>query len=298
MAFLKNKQIFIWLQAFRLKTLTAGFVPVLVGTALCVSMDQLHSYWLSLWILLGALCIQIATNLFNDAIDFKKGADQKGRLGPERVTQSGLLSQRQVLVMGCVFLGLSVVFGWPLVLRGGWPILGLGLFSLFLTYGYTGGPFPLAYQGLGDLFVILFFGLFEVLGTCYLQTLKLTWPMAMAGLQMGFLSTILIAINNLRDSQTDRKVHKKTLAVRFGDDWVRFEIAFLMLSIYLINFYYLLFWGNFYVLMSFGTLPLGIFILAQVYGLKDKSKLNKVLGLSALHQLLFALLFSIGLVLG
>lgn len=291
-------KVYPWLLAFRFKTLTAALVPVMVATALCISSGLFSAWWVSAYALLGAFCIQIATNLLNDAIDFKKGADTEERLGPQRVTQSGLLSDKQVWAMGILFLVLACVFGFPLVMRGGFPIVALGLVSLFLAYGYTGGPFPLAYLGLGDLFVILFFGLFAVVGTAYLQSLEVTLPMIIAGLQIGFLSTVLIAVNNLRDSETDKGVNKKTLAVRFGDGFVKAEIVVLMALTYFLNLYYLVALKEVHILITFLLLPLAGLIIGMVYSIKDKAKLNRVLALSALHQLLFSLLFSIGLVMG
>lgn len=290
-------KIFPWLLAFRFKTLTAAFVPVLVATALAKGLGEFSQPWISLCALLAAFSIQIATNLLNDAIDFKKGADSDTRLGPQRMTQSGRLSEKQVWLMGVLFLLVAIAFGLPLVVRGGWPIIVLGLLSLFLAYGYTGGPWPLAYLGLGDLFVILFFGLFAVGGTYYLQSLSLGVAPLIAGLQIGFLSTVLIAVNNLRDSPTDRLVHKKTLAVRWGDGFVKVEIALLLALTYLLNLYFLVAHGKVYVLISFALVPLAGFIIGLVFTIENKAHLNKVLGLSALHQLLFAGLFSLGLVL-
>lgn len=290
-------KIYPWLLAFRFKTLIAAFVPVMVATALCSALNILSDIRISIYALLGAFCIQIATNLLNDAIDFKKGADTQERLGPQRVTQSGLLSEKQVWLMGLFFLLLACGFGLPLVMRGGLPIVLLGVASLFLAYGYTGGPFPLAYLGLGDLFVILFFGLFAVVGTAYLQSLSVTTPMFIAGLQVGFLSTVLIAINNLRDSETDIKVGKKTLAVRFGDTFVKLEIVLLILLTYFLSLYYLIELERVQVLISFLISPLAVFIVGFVYSVKDKKNLNKALGLAALHQLLFSVLLSIGFVL-
>lgn len=289
--------VYSWLLAFRFKTLTAAVVPVLVATCLALAVGQFHGWWVSICALLGAFAIQIATNLLNDAIDFKKGADTEHRLGPQRVTQSGLLTEKQVFFMGLFFLLLAVGFGFPLVLRGGFPIIGLGLVSLFLAYGYTGGPFPLAYLGLGDLFVVLFFGLFAVGGTYYLQSLEMTDLALVAGLQVGCLSTVLIAINNLRDSQTDVLVHKKTLAVRFGDNFVRFEIVVLMILIYGLSFYYFLFLQKPWTLLSFLTLPLALILCKIIFKTDEKKKLNKALGLAALHQMAFGVLLSIGLLL-
>jgi 1,4-dihydroxy-2-naphthoate octaprenyltransferase len=286
-----------WFLALRVKTLTAAFVPVLVGTSLSMSLGTFSDYWISLYALLSAFCIQIATNVLNDAINFRKGADTETRIGPQRVTQRGWLSERQVWFMGLGFILLAATLGWPLVVRGGMPIVILGLVSLFLAYGYTGGPFPLAYLGLGDLFVILFFGLFAVGGTYYLQSLQWSAEALVAGLQVGFLSTILIAVNNLRDSESDQQVKKKTLAVRFGDSFVRWEIFALTVLTYGLNIYYLVFLQKIYVVISFALLPLGGLVVGLVFAVKDKRHLNKVLGVSALHQLLFAGFLSMGLVL-
>lgn len=289
--------ILTWVLALRPKTLIAAFVPVLVATTLAMRMELFSAAWIS-WAALGsALCIQIATNLLNDAIDFKKGADTEERLGPKRVTQSGLLRGSQVFKAGVFFLVLALVLGVPLVLRGGVPIVALGLVSLFLAYGYTGGPFPLAYLGLGDLFVILFFGLFAVGGTFYLQSLSLAPEAIVAGLQIGFLSTVLIAINNLRDRPTDEKVHKRTLAVLLGDSFVRFEIASLFALSYLLLLFYVTYSQWLYPLIVFALLPLAVFIVGGIYLVTERRKLNQFLALSALHQLLFAVLLALGFLL-
>ena len=288
--------LYSWLLAFRFKTLTAAVVPVVVATCLALSLNHFYEWWVSLCALFGAFSIQIATNLLNDAIDFKKGADTEHRLGPQRVTQRGLLSEKQVFYMGLFFLLLAVGFGLPLVMRGGMPIVGLGMISLFLAYGYTGGPFPLAYLGLGDLFVVLFFGLFAVGGTYYLHGLDLHVSTVVAGLQIGFLSTVLIAINNLRDSETDKTVGKKTLAVRFGDRFVKYEIVVLLISIYALNFYYSFMLYSTWIFLSFLALPLAVYIVRLIFKCENKKGLNKALGLAALHQMLFGLLLALGLV--
>lgn len=289
------KSLIPWILAFRFKTLTAAVVPVLVATALSYTLNVQHGLWISIFALLSALCIQIATNLINDAVDFKKGADSAERLGPQRMTQSGRITGRQIMNIAYVFLLLAMALGIPLVLRGGWPFVGLGMLSLFLAYSYTGGPFPLAYLGLGDLFVILFFGLFAVVGTGYLHALSIHPAFIIAGLQVGFLSTTLIAVNNLRDSATDRPAGKNTLAVRFGDNFVKFEIAFLLFLTHLLQIYYWLVLGKIYVWLTLVLLPLAAGIVLIVLTMEDKKNLNRVLGLCALHQVGFAVLLSLGL---
>jgi len=204
------------LLAARPKTLPAAIVPVWVACVLAWKLTGRFDLRLAVCTVGGALAIQIATNFFNDAIDSHKGADTARRLGPRRVTASGLLPARTVLVWALGFLTLALLFGIILYQARGWPILAIGVPSLFLAYGYTGGPFPLAYRGLGEVFVILFFGFIAVAGSVFIQTGA--WPAAawLLGLQIGLLSAVLISINNLRDRAEDASTGKRTLAVRCG----------------------------------------------------------------------------------
>lgn len=279
-----------YLLSIRPKTLVAAIVPVVSAATLALAVKDSLCALLFFATLVCALSLQIATNLFNDLIDFKKGADDHQRIGPQRVTQSGLMTENQVLGWALGFTLTAFVAGVPLVLQGGWPFVLLGLSSLFLAYGYTGGPFPLAYLGIGDVFVVLFFGFAAVTGSYFLFTSEVTWPSLVLGLQLGFLATVLLAINNLRDSQTDKKVGKNTLAVRFGDFFVKCEISFLLVATYILTF----FWAHvfqkniFYVV--FLALPLVLFILKTIFTYQDKTVLNKLLGLSGAHMLLFSIL--------
>ena len=204
------------LLAARPKTLPAAIVPVWVACVLAWKLTGMFNFRLAICTAGGALAIQIATNFFNDAIDSHKGADTARRLGPRRVTACGLMSPRAVLAWALGFLLLAVLFGAILYQARGWPILAIGVPSLFLAYGYTGGPFPLAYRGLGEAFVILFFGLIAVAGSVFIQTGA--WPTAafLLGSQIGLLSAVLISINNLRDRAEDTTTGKRTLAVRCG----------------------------------------------------------------------------------
>lgn len=202
--------------AARPKTLPAAVVPVWAGCILAWKLTGTVDIRMAVATLVGAIAIQIATNFFNDAIDARKGADTEKRLGPVRVTSSGLMSRRTVTLAGVCFLLLAAACGVVLYQSRGWPVVAIGVPSLFLAYGYTGGPFPLAYRGMGELFVILFFGLVAVTGTVFMQTG--TWPAGgfLLGLQTGLLSAVLISINNLRDREEDSGTGKRTLAVRLG----------------------------------------------------------------------------------
>lgn len=204
------------LLAARPKTLPAAIVPVWVGSVLAWKLTGLFSLTLALATVASAICIQIATNFFNDAIDDAKGADTSARLGPTRVTASGLLSRKTVYLLATGFLVAASLFAWPLITTHGWPILAIGIPSLLLAYGYTGGPFPLAYLGLGEIFVILFFGLVAVVGTVFVQTGRMMSEAIWLGLTVGGLSAVLITINNLRDIEEDTLSNKRTLAVRWG----------------------------------------------------------------------------------
>ncbi|MEM9081596.1 MAG: 1,4-dihydroxy-2-naphthoate octaprenyltransferase [Verrucomicrobiota bacterium] len=204
------------LLAARPKTLPAAIVPVWSGCVLAWKLNGQFSLLLALCTLGSAIAIQIATNFFNDAIDSDKGADTEARLGPTRATASGLLPRKTVYTLATLFLILATLLALPLIQARGWLIIAIGLPSLFLAYGYTGGPFPLAYLGLGELFVILFFGLIAVTGTAFVQTGQYHPEALLLGLTVGSLSAILITINNLRDIEEDTQASKKTLAVRWG----------------------------------------------------------------------------------
>src|SRR6185437_119355 len=192
----------------RPKTLTAAVIPILVGTALVHTAQGPFRGSLSLFALLSTLFSQIGTNYFNDVLDFKKGADTAERLGPTRLSQSGALSPRAVAAAGIVSFLIACLFALPLVWSGGTVILVIGLFSLLCGYLYTGGPYPLAYVGLGEAFVVIFFGWVAVAGLFFLHTHGFDSRAIVAGTQLGLLASVLIAINNLRDRVNDEKAGK------------------------------------------------------------------------------------------
>ena len=298
---IKTNKVMPWVLASRPKTLAAAFTPIFVATAVAISMlrptGEKVIWAFSLYALIAAIFIQIGTNLINDALDFKKGADNEKRLGPKRVTQSGLLSPKQVMAGGFLSFLMAALISLPLIIHGGFPIFAIGAVSLVCGYLYTGGPYPLAYVGLGELFVILFFGIVSVTGVFYLQTGFLGHIPIIAGLQMGLLATVLISINNFRDYIGDKEVGKMTLAARFGKKFARFEIVFLFLIAYLLN----IFWycnGNIWAaILPLLTLPIAIIVIKGILVNEPSQIFNKYLGISALTQMLFGILMGIGFIL-
>jgi 1,4-dihydroxy-2-naphthoate octaprenyltransferase len=297
LALIFPEQFKYWILASRPKTLTAAIVPILSTTTLLWAQDFNLDWWLALVTLMCTLCIQVATNFFNDAIDFKKGADSEERLGPLRVTQSGKIKIQHVERAAYGTLLVALLLGIYLVFQGGWPIVLIGLLSIFFAYGYTGGPFPLAYLGLGDVFVILFFGVIAVCGYGYLQTKIWQTEFVVLGLQIGFFCTVLIAINNFRDMITDAKVSKKTLPVRFGKQFARFEIAFLILLPFILNVFWFTQGYEPVAVMTLLLFPLGIHIIKEVFRTEPSAELNRLLGKSALLHLGFGVLASVGFIL-
>jgi 1,4-dihydroxy-2-naphthoate octaprenyltransferase len=287
----------IWTLAARPKTLPAAAAPVIAGTAVAFH-DGVFSPGPALAALLGALLIQIGTNFANDVFDYKKGADTHERLGPVRVTQAGLLKPEQVFTGMWGMFGLAVLVGVYLLAVAGWPVVWIGLFSILAGIAYTGGPFPLGYNGLGDIFVFIFFGLVAVCGTYYVQAGTVSAGAIWAAIPMGLLATAILAVNNLRDVETDAKAGKKTLAVRFGVNGARIEYDLMVGGALLCP---VLMWltGNAspWVLLTWLTLYRAVPLIKLIYTEKGKV-LNKALGGTGRMELEFALLLAVGLVLG
>lgn len=283
-----------WILAARPKTLSAAVVPVLATIGLVQSLKVPIQWWIIACALLSSFCIQIGTNFVNDAMDFKKGADNEKRLGPMRVTQQKIFTFKQVMWMATGFFALAMILGIPLVIHGGWPIVIIGVLSVLMGYAYTSGPIPLAYYGLGDLFVIIFFGLVAVGGLFYLLTGTYTLDATVLGLQIGFLSTILIAINNLRDIHTDKEVNKKTLAVRLGVTGAKVWIIFLIVAPFLMGYYWLnqqKYW--LYILPTL-SLPLGLSVIKKIMATEPSAEYNKFLAKSAGYGMIFSIGYLIG----
>jgi len=290
-----NVNVKAWISAARPKTLSASVVPIVAATGLASGLGYAIQWWIVLFALLASGSIQIGTNLVNDAMDFKTGADAPNRLGPARVTQKGIFSFKHVMRGAALVFFLSACFGIPLVFYGGVPILLIGLVSILMGYAYTSGPLPLAYYGLGDLFVILFFGLVAVGGVFYLLTGVYNTAAFIVGLQIGFLSTVLIAINNLRDIETDKLVNKKTMAVRLGLTGARFWISFLIFAPYLGGYYWLSVQRWWVYIVPLLVFPLGLLITKRIFRTKPGAEYNQYLALSSVYSLIFSFLLALGL---
>jgi 1,4-dihydroxy-2-naphthoate octaprenyltransferase len=282
-----------WLLAARPKTLSASAVPVMMGSALAAHEPAAVTWWVFFCALFGAVLIQIATNLINDALDFRRGADTAERVGPVRVTQSGLITSESVLRAATVCLVLAALCGIPLIIRGGWPMLVIGVASIAAAWAYTGGPFPLAYHGMGEAFVMLFFGLVAVGGTFFAHSLQLTRAALAGGVAAGSLATVLLVINNLRDRESDAKSRKRTLVVLFGERFARAEILFFSLlpfaAVAVIAWLESLWW----LLATLTTLPLAAAVVVRTYRSRG-SDLNRCLALAGAQQWAFGLLFVLG----
>jgi len=281
----------VWLLAARPKTLAAGAVPVLTGTALAYN-ETARVHWIAfVCALLGAVFIQIGTNLVNDALDFHRGADTAERLGPLRVTQAGLLSSRAVLGGAVACFLLAALCGVPLILRGGWPIVIIGVLSIVAAWAYTGGPYPLAYNGLGELFVMIFFGFVAAGGSFYVQRLRVDPPALVTGFACGSLAVVLLSVNNLRDVASDRVSNKKTLAVRFGERFARGEIGVMALMPY-VALLVIAFLRDWHFLGALITLPLAI-VLIRCADRSEGRALNRCLAIAGMLEWAFGIAFVI-----
>ncbi len=283
-----------WLLAARPRTLPASIAPVLVGTALAVRVG--HFQWpVFLATLLAAVLLQVGANYANDVFDFLKGADAQ-RQGPLRVTQSGLLSPRQMLAGTALVFVLAALVGLYLVEVGGVPILMVGALSILSAVAYTAEPFALAYRGLGDVFAFVFFGLVAVGGTYYLQTLHLDVLALVVAIPPACLVTNILVVNNLRDLDTDRAVGKRTLATRIGDRASRLQYTALFMVAMGTP---AVVWASGAlgpgVMVSWLSLPVGVRLLRDFWAAPRSAALNPILARTAQFQLLFCALFALGI---
>jgi 1,4-dihydroxy-2-naphthoate polyprenyltransferase len=296
-----------WVSTLRIRTLPAAAVPVLVGAA--------HSWHLAgdghfpfrwppaIAALVAALLIQVGTNLANDYYDHRKGADTPDRAGPRRASASGLLPPAQVRNAAFLAFLLAAAIGLYLIAVGGWPILAIGLAAILSGLLYTAGPKPLGYLGLGDLFVLIFFGPVAVMGTTYLQAGAVFWenvaiwlPALFLGLEVGALATAIIVVNNLRDLRTDARVGKRTLAVRIGERGTRIEYVLLVAFAFLLAASALRMHPEWRLALPLLSLPLAVAPLRLVLRRHDDPRaLNPALGQTGLLLFAFGVLTAVGL---
>ena len=291
----KNK-LNSWILASRPKTLPAAVVPVLVGSALAVSVGKFYLPY-SIVALLCALLIQIGTNFTNDLYDYLKGADSKQRKGPARVLASGLISVREMKIGSILVFGLSFILGLYLVYSCGILVLWIGIISIFAGIVYTAGPFPLAYNGLGDFFVFAFFGVVGTMGTFYLHTQEFSILSFLISLPVGALTTNILIVNNYRDIEEDKAAGKNTLAVYLGRKFTRWEFIILLLLSYAVSLIlFLNFEYSLWIFLPYITIPFTILLIRMLFKLKGES-LNKTLELTAKFAGVYGILFSAGLIL-
>jgi 1,4-dihydroxy-2-naphthoate octaprenyltransferase len=285
-----------WILASRPRTLPAALVPVMVGSALAIYQGIFFPAY-SIIALLCSILIQIGTNFTNDLYDHLKGSDTKERKGPLRVLASGLISVKEMqwgifLVFFTAFLlGLYLVYSVGLV------ILWIGILSIIAGLAYTAGPFPLAYNGLGDLFVFIFFGIVGTVGTYYLHAQQFTTLAFLISLPVGALITNILIVNNYRDIEEDKTAGKNTLAVLLGREFSRYEYVFFILISFFIPFLlHFKYDFNIWIFLPYITLPIAITLVKMIYALTG-TQLNKTLELSAKFSAIYGLLLSIGIVL-
>ena len=279
-----------FIMAMRPKTLLASVIPPLVSFVYFSSQSKDAPYFMLICCVASALCIQVATNFFNDVIDYKKGADTI-RKGPTRVTASGLVKPKTIYSWAFAALFVAAIFSIPIVLKGGVIFLGLGLISLYLTYGYTGGPIPLAYKGLGELFVFLFFGLFSVMGSYFLYASNLNLQSLILAVIYGLLTTTFICINNLRDRDQDLLVGKYTLATKMSDKMYK---GLTLLTIFLPYVLLHYFKHHPFIYLTFLALIPALKLAAITLRSKNE-QLNEGLKFSGIHLVLFSTLFLISI---
>lgn len=284
-----------WVLAARPATLTAAIVPVLVGTAVAHHLGEVRK-GPALAALLGSMLLQITSNLANDVFDHEKGADTEERLGPTRAVQAGLLSGRAVRTGMMVTIALAVAVGLYLTAMAGWPIVVIGIASIIAGLAYTGGPYPLGYHGLGDVFVMLFFGFVAVCGTVFVETGNVPALAVLAAIPVGSIATCILVVNNLRDRHTDVKAGKRTLAVRFGRGGALAEYAILMFAAYAIPVAMAAIHGSAALLLPLLSLPVAALLFRRVASTEGRA-LNPLLASTAKLLLIYGALFAAGLAL-
>lgn len=284
----------LWIYAARPKTLTIGLAPILIGTSLSIQAGSFNLF-VFFWTLLGALMIQIGTNYSNDYFDFIKGADKESRKGSMKVLQSGLISKKAMKTAFILCFLIAALATIILTMRGGVILLLVGGICILFSLLYTAGPMPLAYLGLGDLFVLVFYGPVATIFTYYLQTLHFDTASFIASLAPGFLGVAVITVNNLRDIVDDKLASKKTLPVRFGKKFAKFHYAAVIVGTFFIPILYVVYTGSHYFCMSASlVMLLAIPLIKHIFTYDDPKTLNATLAKTAKLIALYTLFFCLG----
>jgi 1,4-dihydroxy-2-naphthoate octaprenyltransferase len=280
--------------AARPRTLPAAVAPVLVGTSLAIHVGRFHPLAF-VAALLGAMLIQIGTNLSNDYSDARRGADAEDRLGPVRVTAGGLVPPRQVLVATYTTFALAVLCGVYLIAVAGWLLLAIGAASILAGVLYTGGPKPYGYEGLGELFVFLFFGIVAVSGSYYVQRRALPWEAFVLAVPVGLLIAAILVVNNIRDIESDRRAGKRTLAVRLGRQRTRLLFIAMLIVAFASG---LICWVagplSPWLALTLLAVPLAVVVARTVWSHSDGPSLNAALAQSGILALFYCLALSAG----
>ena len=284
-----------WLIAIRPKSLSASIAPVIIGVSYAYHLSFFKPL-IGLLTLTASLLIQIGANLANDVFDFEKGTDNENRIGPKRVTQSGLLSPNQVKIGMVYAFSSALLIGCYLAWIGGLPIIIIGTIAIISGYCYTGGPFPLGYYGLGDIFVIIFFGLIAVTGTFYLQGGELYDINAIfLGIIIGLMADCILIVNNIRDAENDIKTGKNTLAVLIGKRFSKIQYTIFSLIPFLYPFFLYYYNTKLSIFIVLFCLPIAIKNIIDI-SIKSGSSLNIVLTNTARLQIIYTLLLAIGFI--
>ena len=285
-----------WIGAMRPRTLTMALSPVLVGATLAWAVAGKVNILAALVAMLGAACIQIATNLFNDAKDFERGGDGPDRIGPLRAAASGQIEVAAIKRAATAIFALAALAGLYLVSVGGWPILLLGLLSIASGWAYTGGPLPISYSPFGEIFVIAFFGLGAVCGTFWLCAGTLTLAPVLAGLAVGGFAAGVLMVNNFRDSAADARVGRRTLAIVAGEQKSRWLFAGMMFAPFALLPFLVRQTPDHAIWLAAGALPLAFVLVRRLFLEKPGPGLNSLLVRTAQTQAIFSLLLSLGAV--
>ncbi len=296
----------IWLLAIRPKTLPASLSPVVIGIAFAYHYGKFR-FDTSIVALIDAVLLQILSNLANDYFDFVKGYDSGKRIGPTRVAASGLLSPEElrrgmsVNVLAIIITGLYLIYSTQQAeyygINGSLIVLGIGIFSLLCAFMYSGGPFPLSVIGLGDLFVLIFFGVVAVNGTFFVNTGFFAFPVLIASLAPGLLITAILVVNNYRDHESDQRVGKNTMIVMFGKRFGEWEYTLSVILAYMVVLFFFLEYPEYGLatLLPFTTMPLGWRLVQKMNEKTPPCELNELLAKTAKLSLFFSLALALGI---